>query len=115
MTKGLAGLWKGQARSLELVSQALSARHLFEKDKHYLIQDEKILIIDEFTGRVMPDRSWERGLHQMIEAKENVKVIADENLHDFVRIEKNGNVLEIDNKPRINMKPPRFQVKYATA
>jgi len=74
MAKDLGGLWKGQARSLELVSQALTASHLFIKDKHYLIQDEKVLIIDEFTGRVMPDRSWERGLHQMIEAKENVPV-----------------------------------------
>ncbi len=74
MAKTLRGLWKGQARSLELVSQALSARHLFVRDKHYLIQDEKVLIIDEFTGRVMPDRSWERGLHQMIEAKEDVPV-----------------------------------------
>ena len=74
MAKGFGGLWKGQARSLELVSQALSARHLFVKDKHYLVQDEKIVIIDEFTGRAMPDRSWERGLHQMIEAKEEVPV-----------------------------------------
>ncbi len=74
MAKDLGGLWKGQSRSLELVSQALSARHLFIKDKHYLIQDEKIVIIDEFTGRAMPDRSWERGLHQMIEAKEDVPV-----------------------------------------
>jgi len=74
MTKDLGGLWKGQVRSLELLSQALSARHLFVKDKHYLVQDEKVQIIDEFTGRVMPDRSWERGLHQMIEAKEEVPV-----------------------------------------
>jgi len=74
IAKDLGCLWKGQARSLELVSQALSASHLFEKDRHYLIQDEKIQIIDEFTGRVMADRSWERGLHQMIEAKENVPI-----------------------------------------
>lgn len=74
MTKDLGGLWKGQVRSLEMVTQALSARHLFLKDKHYLIKDEKILIIDEFTGRVMPDRSWEQGLHQMIEVKEEVPV-----------------------------------------
>ncbi len=74
MAKDLGGLWKGQARSLELVNQALCARYLFVKDKHYLIQDEKVLIIDEFTGRVMPDRSWERGLHQMIEAKEDVPI-----------------------------------------
>jgi len=72
MTQDLGGLWKGKARSLELLSQALSARNLFVKDKHYLIKDEKIQIIDEFTGRVMPDRSWERGLHQMIEVKEEV-------------------------------------------
>jgi preprotein translocase subunit SecA len=74
IAKGFGGLWKGQARSLELVSQALSAQHLFVRDKHYLVQDQKILIIDEFTGRAMPDRSWERGLHQMIEAKEEVPV-----------------------------------------
>jgi len=64
------GLWAGQLRSQELVSKALSAQRLFIRDKHYLVKDNKVKIIDEFTGRVMADRSWEFGLHQMIETKE---------------------------------------------
>jgi preprotein translocase subunit SecA len=58
----------------ELVRQALVALYLFELDKHYLVQDEKVRIIDEYTGRLMADRSWERGLHQLIEAKENCEI-----------------------------------------
>ncbi len=54
--------------------QALAALHLFNKDKHYLIKDGKIQIIDEYTGRLMADRSWERGLHQLIEIKEGCDV-----------------------------------------
>lgn len=70
LSKPLGGVWTATRRARELVAQALSAQHLFLKDIHYLVRDGKILIIDEFTGRVMPDRSWERGLHQMIETKE---------------------------------------------
>jgi preprotein translocase subunit SecA len=57
----------------ELIRQALTALHLFDRDKHYLIKDGKIQIIDEYTGRLMADRSWERGLHQLIELKEGCK------------------------------------------
>ena len=46
------------------------AVHLFKRDTHYLVRDGQIQIIDEFTGRIMADRSWEAGLHQMMEAKE---------------------------------------------
>lgn len=53
-----------------LIRQALVALHLFRKDKHYLIKADKIQIVDEYTGRLMADRSWERGLHQLIEIKE---------------------------------------------
>src|SRR6185295_11218220 len=55
---------------------ALSALHLFTRDEHYLIRDEKIQVIDEFTGRVMADRSWSQGLHQLIEVKEGCPVTA---------------------------------------
>ena len=55
----------------ELVRQALVGLHLFFRDKHYLVKDGKVQIIDEYTGRLMADRSWERGLHQLIEIKEN--------------------------------------------
>jgi preprotein translocase subunit SecA len=79
---GTDGFWRGKRRREELVNQALTAQHCFVKDEQYLIDPEgKILIIDEFTGRVMADRSWRHGLHQAIEVKENVKVTADkENL-----------------------------------
>jgi preprotein translocase subunit SecA len=60
----LGGLWTGERRRRELVTQALSAKHLFLRDKQYLVREDKIQIIDEHTGRVMADRAWERGLHQ---------------------------------------------------
>ena len=66
----LGGIWSGPRRRNRLVLQALSALHLFEADKHYLVREGKVVIIDEYTGRLMPDRSWEQGLHQLIEIKE---------------------------------------------
>lgn len=71
------GLWRNQLACEELVMQALKAEHLYTRDQHYLIKENKIQIIDEFTGRTMPDRSWERGLHQMIELKEQCDTTAD--------------------------------------
>ena len=77
-----SGFWKGKRRREELVNQALTARYCFVRDEQYLIApDQKVQIIDEFTGRVMADRSWRHGLHQAIEVKEGVPVTADkENL-----------------------------------
>lgn len=71
LTAGFGGVWRGRGRREHLIEQALSALHLFELDKHYVVQDAKVQIVDEYTGRVMADRSWERGLHQMIEVKES--------------------------------------------
>jgi preprotein translocase subunit SecA len=68
----LPPLFRGQRRREELVSQALSATRLFLRDTHYLVRDDKVHIIDEFTGRVLADRTWEQGLHQMVEAKERL-------------------------------------------
>ena len=59
---------------LHHVQQALKAHVLFHKDKDYLVQDGQVIIVDEFTGRVMPGRRWSDGLHQAIEAKETVKI-----------------------------------------
>ncbi len=59
---------------LHHVQQALKAHVLFLRDKDYLVQDGQVIIVDEFTGRVMPGRRWSDGLHQSIEAKENVKI-----------------------------------------
>jgi preprotein translocase subunit SecA len=53
-----------------LVSQALVAMYLHARDQHYIVRDDKVQIVDEFTGRVLADRAWEQGLHQMIEVKE---------------------------------------------
>jgi len=70
----LKGVWRGPRRREQLVRQALSALHMFQRDKHYLVRDAKVVIIDENTGRLMPDRSWEQGLHQLIEIKEECEV-----------------------------------------
>ena len=70
----LPGLWQGPARRLELVKQALTARELFHEGQQYIIRDGKVVIVDEFTGRAMPQRTWREGLHQAIEAKEGLVV-----------------------------------------
>ncbi len=59
---------------LHHTNQSLKARYIFEKDKDYLVQDGKVLIVDEFTGRAMEGRRFSEGLHQAIEAKENLEV-----------------------------------------
>ncbi len=60
--------------TLHHVQQALKAHVLFQRDKDYLVQEGQVIIVDEFTGRVMPGRRWSDGLHQAIEAKEAVKI-----------------------------------------
>jgi len=63
-----------QARLLGYLEQALRAQHLFKRNKDYLVQGGKVVIVDEFTGRLMPGRRWSDGLHQAVEAKEGVRV-----------------------------------------
>jgi preprotein translocase subunit SecA len=70
----LGGPWAGRRRREALVVQALSAQHLYRRDDQYLVRDGKVQIIDPNTGRVMEDRSWEAGLHQMLEVKEGCPV-----------------------------------------
>lgn len=70
----LGGIWKGIRRREEMLNQALVALNLYTLGKQYVIQEEKIVIVDEFTGRLMPDRSWRDGLHQAVEAKEGLEV-----------------------------------------
>ncbi|NGP18563.1 preprotein translocase subunit SecA [Devosia aurantiaca] len=62
--------WRGVIVREELARQALSARHLFHLGEQYMVREGKVQIIDEHTGRAMPDRAWSDGLHQMIEIKE---------------------------------------------
>jgi len=63
-----------QARLLGYLEQALRAQHLFHRNRDYLVQGGKVIIVDEFTGRLMPGRRWSDGLHQAVEAKEGVRV-----------------------------------------
>jgi preprotein translocase subunit SecA len=63
---------------LHTTQQLIKAYWLFEKDVHYVIKDGQVVIVDEFTGRMMPGRRWSDGLHQAVEAKEGVSV-AEEN------------------------------------
>ncbi len=65
---------EGGVRTVHHIEQALKAEVLFKRDKDYIIDDGEIVIIDEFTGRKMPGRRYSEGLHQAIEAKENVEI-----------------------------------------
>mgnify|MGYP000507081794 CR=1 FL=1 len=56
------------------LDQALRAVHMFKRDTDYIVKDDKVVIIDEFTGRMMDGRRWSNGLHQAVEAKEGVKI-----------------------------------------
>lgn len=74
MADKLGGIWNAADRREELLTQALSAREYYNKDKHYVVQNGKVVIVDEFTGRLMPNRTWRQGLHQAVEAKENLEI-----------------------------------------
>lgn len=69
-----AGRFRQTAWMNILVTQALQARHFYLRDKHYVIIDGQVVIVDESTGRMMPGRSWRLGLHQAVEAKENLEI-----------------------------------------
>ncbi|MEP6621956.1 MAG: preprotein translocase subunit SecA [bacterium] len=66
--------YASKSEKLNIVHQLLRAHALYEKDVNYVVQDGEVLIVDEYTGRTMPGRRWSEGLHQAVEAKENVRV-----------------------------------------
>jgi preprotein translocase subunit SecA len=66
----LPKLWRNKRKRETLVKQALAANLFYKRDREYVVNEEKVQIIDQSTGRLMPDRAWEQGLQQMIEAKE---------------------------------------------
>lgn len=70
----LPDLWHGNNRREELAVLALTAKELYHKGQQYVIEDNKVVIVDEFTGRMMHQRTWRQGLHQMIEAKEGLSL-----------------------------------------
>ena len=72
MSGELTDIFRGSARREELVLTALMAREFYQRDKQYVVKEDKVVIVDEFTGRMMPQRTWRHGLHQSIEAKEGL-------------------------------------------
>jgi preprotein translocase subunit SecA len=66
----LPAAWRSARAREELAQQGLAALHFYHLDRHYIVRDGKVQIVDEYTGRILPDRTWERGLHQLVEAKE---------------------------------------------
>ena len=76
-TAGLPGPWSRQREVETRVWQALRALDCYRKDRDYLVRDGKVQIIDTNTGRLMPDHSWEQGLHQMIEASESCDITGE--------------------------------------
>jgi preprotein translocase subunit SecA len=70
----LGNIWQGARRREEIATKALVAKELYSLEKQYVIDDGKVVIVDDFTGRLMPDRSWRDGLHQAVEAKERLEV-----------------------------------------
>ncbi|MBL8338269.1 MAG: preprotein translocase subunit SecA [Rhodoferax sp.] len=70
LCRDLGPAWTAAHGREHLVSQALRALHLYQRDQQYLVAEDKVHIVDEYTGRILPGRTWEQGLHQMIETKE---------------------------------------------
>nr|YP_009093356.1 preprotein-translocase subunit a [Cerataulina daemon]AIR76029.1 preprotein-translocase subunit a [Cerataulina daemon] len=71
---GIQDLYNPNDPWIPYVINALKATTLFFKNVHYIVQNNQIIIVDEFTGRIMPDRRWSDGLHQAVEAKESVPI-----------------------------------------
>jgi preprotein translocase subunit SecA len=67
-------MWRGSSRREEIVKQAIVAKEFYKIDQQYVIDEGKIVIVDEFTGRLMGNRSWGNGLHQAVEAKEGLEL-----------------------------------------
>ena len=63
-----------QSEWVHHINQALRAHHLYERDVDYVVKDGEVIVVDEFTGRLMPGRRWSDGLHQAVEAKEGLRI-----------------------------------------
>jgi preprotein translocase subunit SecA len=72
--RDLPPLWRGRERSRELLVQALEAREFYRRDHQFLVENGRLVIVDEFTGRPMPLRTWREGMHQAVEAKEGLEL-----------------------------------------
>ena len=74
MSTAFTDIFRGSARREELVLTALTAREFYQRNKQYVVEEDKVVIVDEFTGRLMPQRTWRHGLHQSIEAREGLSL-----------------------------------------
>jgi preprotein translocase subunit SecA len=71
---GIENLYEKDFDMIHHLENALKSRALFLRDKDYIVRDDQVIIVDEFTGRLMPGRRWSEGIHQAVEAKENVQI-----------------------------------------
>src|SRR5438093_1550907 len=71
---GIHNMYEGDVTAVHFMDNALKAHAMYHRDKEYVVKDGEVVIVDEFTGRLMPGRRWSDGLHQAVEAKENVKI-----------------------------------------
>ena len=74
LAAGVAPLFESERAAEQAVHRALAAIHFYQRDQQYVVVEGKVQIVDEATGRAMPDRAWEHGLHQMIETKEGLEL-----------------------------------------
>lgn len=77
LTESDHAIWQAMRRREELVEQALVAEHCYHARTHYQLVEDKVVIIDEYSGRFMEDRTWQHGLHQAVEAKHDLEITAD--------------------------------------
>lgn len=77
--RDLSGIWRARRGREHLVTQALNALHLYHRNQQYVVAEDKVQIVDEFTGRIAYGRSWQNGLHQIIETKEGCAVTGQGN------------------------------------
>jgi preprotein translocase subunit SecA len=71
---GVRNMYEGDVTAVHFMDNALKAHAMYRRDKEYVVKDGEVIIVDEFTGRLMPGRRWSDGLHQAVEAKEQVKI-----------------------------------------
>jgi preprotein translocase subunit SecA len=71
---GVDNLYEKDFEAIHHIENALKARALYHRDQQYVVKDGEVIIVDEFTGRLMPGRRWSEGLHQAVEAKEGVSI-----------------------------------------
>ncbi|HEX9141894.1 MAG TPA: preprotein translocase subunit SecA [Gaiellaceae bacterium] len=84
---GLQNMYEGDVTAVHYLDNAVKAKALYLKDREYVVKDGEVVIVDEFTGRLMPGRRWSDGLHQAVEAKERVKIQRESRTYATITIQ----------------------------